>query len=960
MRQLSQTYRSQLKYTVIGPYLGLMILVMLVGSFIAITLVADSWQERFNNQLGQVARNFTEAFAQREIGNITYLGQISFTAPNAETGAPSVPQAMRSNDVDGLELALKGLWILGQSNDNVRPDRLIIFDPSGKALTDWERSPNNSSEPTRYIGTTLAGVPLVDAVLQGVSAPIPGSGELGDKFSGLISFRSADGQDHVHFYTVAPVYVTDQATDTELLVGGLLVAQRLDALLQDLQGRSQAAISTVFDVSGIARASTAPSIDLPSLDMSAALLQQVAALNTVPTAVGQPAPANAAPGQPGGLAEDPCIDIGNLSGRLVSPVQSVTLPVCSVNTVSEIAAREYQLVYAPLLIRGVQSGYFHVGLPTDFVVSAWSDSRWAVIGVTVALALASVFVGFSVAQRIGKPLDNLVRTAEAVTAGDLGARSQVTEQNELGKLSLAFNSMTEHLLSLYTTSRELNRTIEVDDVLAVASSAAASFVPGSEAIALLEGDEGFHYRARPAAPAQFHQPPELSLTLATPLLAELATRDPQALQLTDVSDAVSLHSAGLSASGLQTIYAAPIFRQRQLTGALLFAHPMPGAFNEANQQSLAVIANMAGAVLSNAMLYSQVQHDAKQRQAILSSIGDGVVVCDDKGRIIQLNRTAEQLLELPDWQATRPLLADLPIEAVAQTREIFGGGGAQFRLGDRFITLTRSPIISEEGNAAGEVIVLHDITEAVAMDRAKTDFIATISHELRTPLTVIRGFTELLLRGSGGEKLTPDQAELLDQVRARAVDMTDMVNNAIMIADIESGQLKTELQPQDVEMVLNMALAPIRAGFAQKHLALALEIPADLPAVIGDREQLKRALLQLLDNARRYTDQGGVTIRAYAQGEQVQIDVIDTGPGIAPGVLPRLFQRFQRIEGNNSSQRGGGLGLAIARQLIERQGGTVHASSTPGQGSTFSIILQQANEHTLAGTQSNASAATTP
>jgi len=99
-----------------------------------------------------------------------------------------------------------------------------------------------------------------------------------------------------------------------------------------------------------------------------------------------------------------------------------------------------------------------------------------------------------------------------------------------------------------------------------------------------------------------------------------------------------------------------------------------------------------------------------------------------------------------------------------------------------------------------------------------------------------------------------------------------------------------------------------------------------------------------------------VTIRAYAQGEQVRIDVIDTGPGIAPEVLPRLFQRFQRIEGNNSSQRGGGLGLAIARQLIERQGGTVHASSTPGQGSTFSIILQQANEHTLAVTQSNDSA----
>jgi signal transduction histidine kinase/HAMP domain-containing protein len=942
MRQLAKAYRSQIKYTVIGPYLALMILVMLAGSFIAITLVADNWQERFNNQLGQVARNFTESFAQREIGNINYLGQISFTAPNAETGAPSVPQAMRQGDESGLELALRGLWQLGQSNENVKPDRLIVFDTEGRALADWERSPNSPTEPTRYVGTVLAGIPLVDSVLNGESAPIPGSGDLGDKYSGLISFRSTDGRDNVHFFTVAPVYVEDPSSDAEILVGGLLVAQRLDVLLGDLQSRSQASMSTIYDVSGIARSSTISGINLSTLDMSDNLLQQVAALNSAAAAQN-------------GVADDPCIDIGNLSGRLVSPVQNVGLPACSVNTVSDVASREYQLVYAPLLIRGVQSGYFNVGLPTDFVVSAWSDTRWAVIGVTAALALASVVVGLSVARRIGNPLNNLVQTAEAVTAGNLEARSEVTEQNELGMLSVAFNSMTEHLLRLYTTSRELNRTIEVEDVLSVASEASSSFVPGTEAIALLEGDEGFGYHTRRNAPEAL-QRPDVRLPADTPLLASLATRDPQQTQLVEVADERALAASGLNAAGLQTVYAAPIFRQRQLAGALLFAHASPGAFGESEQQSLAVVANMTAAVLANALLYGQVQHDAKQRQAILSSIGDGVVVCDTSGRIIQLNPTAEHILDLPNWRASQTRWADIPLEPVAQAREIFGRSGQQFRLGNRSFALTRSPIVSEEGKAAGEVIVLHDVTEAVAMDRAKTDFIATISHELRTPLTVIRGFTELLLRGTGGEKLSPDQAELLDQVRARAVDMTDMVNNAILIADIESGQLKTELQPQDLEMVVNMALAPMRQGFEQKRLSLTVDIPADLPAVVGDREQLKRAFSQLLDNARRYTDQGGVTIQSVARDGRVYIDISDTGPGIAPEILPRLFTRFQRVEGNNSSQRGGGLGLAITRQLIERQGGTVHVTSTPGQGSTFSIVLQQANEQTLAVAQSNHSA----
>lgn len=941
MRQLLHEYRSRLQYTVIGPYLALMILVMLIGSFIAITLVADSWQERFSNQLGQVARNFTESFAQREIGNIDFLGRISFTAPNALSGAPSVAQAMRDRDVDGLALAMRGLWPVGQTSENVQADRLIIFDPTGMALLDWERTPGNLTEPTRYVGTNLAGVPLVESVLRGQSQPIAGSQLIGDKYSGLISFRDAEGRDNLHFFTVAPVYLTDRATGDELLVGGALVAQRLDALLQDLQTRSQSAVSTIYDIGGSARATTAAGVSLAELDMDQGLMAQVAALN----APGEPTPTGRRYGEP----EDPCLDIGNLTGRLASPVEPVRLPSCSVNTTTKIGEREYQLVYAPLLIRGVQSGYFAVGLSTDFVISAWSASRTAVLGVTAALALASVIVGWNVARRITRPLSELVETAEAVTSGDLARRSMVQDRNELGKLSLAFNQMTEHLLRLYTASRELNRTIEVDQVLAVATEAIGAFASGAEAAALLVDAEGFVYHVRPGAES-LQALKGVRVPADVPLLADLASRDPQSIQLTRVDDQEARDATGLP-PWLHTVYAAPVFRQRQLAGALLFLHPEPHAFGEANEQSLAVIANMAVAVLANAVLYEQVQRDAKERRAILSSIGDGVVVLDASGRVVLLNAAAEAILGLRDWQAGRTRLEDLPLEAVAQSRELFGQPGEQFRIGERFITLTRSPVIGEEGEASGEVLVLHDITAAVAMDKAKTDFIATISHELRTPLTVIRGFIELLLRGTGGEKLSPDQADLLTQVRARAIDMTDMVNNAILIADIESGQLKTERQPVDLELVVSSALAPLRQGFESKGLQLTLDFPADLPPVLADREHLKRAFGQLLDNARRYTERGGVTIRASSEGDQVRVAITDTGPGIAPEILPRLFKRFQRIEGNNSTQRGGGLGLAITRQLIELQGGSVSVTSAPGEGSTFTVVLQQVNEHTLAVAQ---------
>jgi len=224
VRQVITVLRSRILFTIILPYLLLMIMVMLVGSGIAMTLVAGSWQERFNNQLGQVARNFAETLALREISNIAYLGQIVFTAANADSGAPAVVDAIARRDEDGLAIALRGLWTLGQSNENISPDRLIVFDSSGMALLDWERAPVGD-EPTRYVGTNLAGLPLIEQVLQGVQTPVGSDEILGDKYSGLIAFQQADGSQVLHFFTVAPVYARADDADVPQLLGGCATAR---------------------------------------------------------------------------------------------------------------------------------------------------------------------------------------------------------------------------------------------------------------------------------------------------------------------------------------------------------------------------------------------------------------------------------------------------------------------------------------------------------------------------------------------------------------------------------------------------------------------------------------------------------------------------------------------------------------------------------------------------------------
>jgi signal transduction histidine kinase len=174
------------------------------------------------------------------------------------------------------------------------------------------------------------------------------------------------------------------------------------------------------------------------------------------------------------------------------------------------------------------------------------------------------------------------------------------------------------------------------------------------------------------------------------------------------------------------------------------------------------------------------------------------------------------------------------------------------------------------------------------------------------------------------------------------------VNNVIVVARLDSGSLTTELEPMELARPVGEAVFPLQGQIKAKGLALEVEIPEDLRPVLADYDQVRQVIGQLLDNARRYTSEGGITVRAHDCGDHVRVEVEDTGRGILPGMQEQIFQRFIRgdgtSEGINSSERGIGLGLAICKQLVERQGGTIGVNSIPGQGSTFYFTLRFADD----------------
>jgi signal transduction histidine kinase len=348
-------------------------------------------------------------------------------------------------------------------------------------------------------------------------------------------------------------------------------------------------------------------------------------------------------------------------------------------------------------------------------------------------------------------------------------------------------------------------------------------------------------------------------------------------------------------------------------------------------------------------LYGAVRAESSQRAAIVESITDGVVVCDQSGTILLINQATRMLLGLAADTAQPSRFEDIPLLPLSQAALSFGAERAPnlFTLRDRIVRLSSAPVADDTGIQLGHVYVLQDLTSEVAIDRAKTNFMATISHELRTPLTVMNGSSDLLLRELTGP-LTDEQRTLVGSIYKHAVSMTSLLNNVITLASLDSGTLAVDIEQVDLNHLLNDLLWSHRKPIATKGLRLVVDVPNDLPEISADPQQLRIILNQLIDNARRYTDTGTLTIHACCESDRVKIAIADTGRGIDPELAEHLFTRFTRgSEGINSAERGIGLGLAIAKELVERQGGAIWLDATSDQGSTFIIILPSAyaNQH---------------
>ena len=329
--------------------------------------------------------------------------------------------------------------------------------------------------------------------------------------------------------------------------------------------------------------------------------------------------------------------------------------------------------------------------------------------------------------------------------------------------------------------------------------------------------------------------------------------------------------------------------------------------------------------------------------AVLAAMEDGLLAVDHRGIVLLANdalsrshdlggSTGTHYLEVFRQAEIGALIDQVLTSEERRTAEIdLAGSGRSF-------VLVGVPFPASPGEAHGAVITFNDVSERKRVDRIRRDFVANASHELRTPLTSIRGFVEAL--EDGGLEETETAKRFLARIRANADRMASLVDDLLELSRLESGAQAPTLEPLDCSAVATDVVASFSKIAARKSIALQ-SIQAPAPRVLSDGDRLRRILEHLVDNALKYTPDGGrVTVRLAPEGEGALVSVEDTGPGISPEHLPRLFERFYRVDTARSRELGGtGLGLSIVKHLADSMGASVKVASATDKGSTFEVRL---------------------
>jgi len=408
--------------------------------------------------------------------------------------------------------------------------------------------------------------------------------------------------------------------------------------------------------------------------------------------------------------------------------------------------------------------------------------------------------------------------------------------------------------------------------------------------------------------------------------------------------------------GVQSALMLPVKHEGEVVGVVQLMHETVRYDDEQRELAEGLVSLMAAAV-RNARLHEQAQAEAaararaeataaarEQAARVLEAVGDGVTMVDGDGKLRFWNRSAELITDrarddvvgraagevLNDWDA---IAAEIPISEEA---ELARPVTLPVEVDGRELWLSFVAVRSPNG----VVYTFRDLTVDRGLEAAKSDFIATLSHELRTPMTAVLGAAKTLLRDDIA--LSPERRhQLLEMIGAQGTRLTQITEEVLLANRLDRGDLRIDSERVDLAQLVEHALETMRQD-APESISLTAE--GNGSAALGDRDRIEQVLVNLIDNAVKYSPDGGeVVVRTVPAAASVRVEVADQGIGIPPAEQDAVFEKFYRGDPQHLSVPGGtGLGLYICRELVQRMGGSIGVRSRPGEGSTFWFDLPKA------------------
>ncbi len=359
---------------------------------------------------------------------------------------------------------------------------------------------------------------------------------------------------------------------------------------------------------------------------------------------------------------------------------------------------------------------------------------------------------------------------------------------------------------------------------------------------------------------------------------------------------------------------------------------------------------------NSARRVSALTADRNRLATIFTGMVEGVIDVDENQNIIHINDAAATLLGVnrdrcrgkPLWQEVRHQKITQAMDEAIRSRSVIKSRIDYPRESDQLvIDIYVASLADDQGEPIGAVLVLHDVTELKHLERIRTDFVANASHELKTPITAIRGLAETMVGDENADRAT--LAQFMERIHAQSVRLSQLVTDLMTISRLESDQNPGDFTLLNFGDVVQRAVMAAQAAAEQKQQRVSVALPPGKVEVYGDRQHLSQLVDNLLDNAIKYTpERGTIQLRLRVEGNDMVLEVEDSGIGISPQYQQRVFERFYRVDKARSQSLGGtGLGLSIVKNIAELHSGNVSVNSQLGVGSVFTFRMPLAQTSTV-------------